>query len=687
MTYHPLPVAHTLTVTGLPTDDVGIAVLEHAKTAVLGKRRRLTFTEVGGDADLAFNLLDTDTPVRTLGAKQIYDTTYVKGEDGNGYRKVIGYPNASYYIQFALKQALGMELHQFDDRVLTIDTETLSSIHRWTTTPREFFRLGQYAWGEGDVVLTQDFDEVVDAIRTARLVIGHNIHSYDLSYILGDEALDIKVFDTFTHASCVTPAPHLFLNASGRTLLSNSPASAMSFHSLENACFAMGIPGKHGDLREMAKRHGCDIGEIPINEEYLEYARQDVIANRELARAMWSVAEPTEYEWREQRIAAINAQISRNGFRVDTEVAQKRVRQLKVRKDAVLVDLMLDYEFPTSGKQPWRSNAGKKAILEILGDSANDLPKTKTGARSLSGDAIVSVTQGTENESLGQALVELLGQRSLAQLALDNVHPDGFVHPNITSLQRSRRFSVSNPGLSVWTARGPGAVEKSYFIADSDDHDLYEMDFSAADARVVAAYSGDRQYLKDMTDENFDPHAQMARWCFGDEVFDTNPKDLRQKAKPVTHSIPYGAGGKKIASTVGLSVSAGYDVIKKFGKKYLSVVRWMERVRKMGAQGFIVNAWGGVLYLEPGRSYTQAPALYGQNGTRELLCDGLLKCRDEGLLPFVKITVHDAIVFSFPKDQPELKERAEACFTTEFRGVHFPLTSGRPAANWYEAGH
>jgi DNA polymerase-1 len=674
-----------LEINDVTLSETAMNIIRSAAVAVTGGPVRMRRTS--GDADLAFDLRDDNAAVRTLGPSQFHDTVWITGTDGKGFRKEIGYPNAEYYVRFALMQALGMDLHMFDDDVLIMDTETLSSIHRWNAHPREFFRLGQYAWGEGDVVLTEDFDEMVDAIRSARLVIGHNIHTYDLSYLLGDDALDIPAFDTFVHATAVTPAPDRFLNARGVVQLSNSPGSAMAFHSLENTCFSFGIPGKHGDLREMAKRHGCDIGEIPINDEYRAYARQDVVSGRELARAMFSVAEPTKYEWREQEVAAINAQISRNGFRVDRAVAEARVQELQRRKDALLVDLVLDYGFPTKGKQPWRSNAGKQAILDILGPAAKNLPKTKKGAPSLSGDAIKSVTTGTEHEDVGEALGELLGQRSLAQLALDNLHDDGFVHPDITSLQRSRRFSVSNPGLSVWTAHGPGAVEKSYFVADDEDHVLYEMDFSAADARVVAAYSGDKRYLRDMTDPKFDAHAQTAQWCFGAR-YATDPKGFRQRAKPVTHSIPYGAGGKRVSETVDIPLTHGHEVIKKFGRTYPAVARWMRKAREEGETGTLKNAWGGVLYLEPGREYTQSPALFGQNGTRELLVDGLIRCRKAGLLRYLKITVHDAVVFSFPRDDHKaLKAAAEACFTTKFREVPFPLTSGKPADDWYKAGH
>jgi len=115
----------------------------------------------------------------------------------------------------------------------------------------------------------------------------------------------------------------------------------------------------------------------------------------------------------------------------------------------------------------------------------------------------------------------------------------------------------------------------------------------------------------------------------------------------------------------------------------------MERSRAEGkGNGVLENAWGGVLYLEPGREYTQSPALYGQNGTRELLVDGLIRCRDAGLLQYLKITVHDAVVFSFPKSNHKaLKIKTEKCFTTKFKEVPFPLTSGKAAHNWYEASH
>src|SRR5699024_5722847 len=122
---------------------------------------------------------------------------------------------------------------------------------------------------------------------------------------------------------------------------------------------------------------------------------------------------------------------------------------------------------------------------------------------SMKGSVLRELTKDTAAADLGQALAELKGQRSLAQLALDSLHPDGFVHPDITMLQRSGRWSTTEPGLTIWGSRTEElAYEKSYFIPDNEDECLLEIDYSNADARVVAWLSGDRKYA-----ERFEPGA------------------------------------------------------------------------------------------------------------------------------------------------------------------------------------
>ena len=173
------------------------------------------------------------------------------------------------------------------------------------------------------------------------------------------------------------------------------------------------------------------------------------------------------YDWREQQFAAICAQISRNGFKVDIAKATARRDELAQRKQVLMDQLVLDYNFPTAGKMPWRSSVGKAAIFQILADngitpqSHPDWTLTATGNLSLGGDALKELAKGTDVEDLVDSLAELMGQRSLAQLALDSVQSDGKAHPELSFLQRSGRTSVQRPGLTVWSSNGGKSVEKS----------------------------------------------------------------------------------------------------------------------------------------------------------------------------------------------------------------------------------
>src|SRR5690606_29929401 len=209
----------------------------------------------------------------------------------------------------------------------------------------------------------------------------------------------------------------------------------------------------------------------------------------------------TGYYLREQLNAAIDAQNSRNGWRVDVDRARARVQELDDQRDRYMRMLSERFGLPTEGKAPLRTKAGKEAVLAALrsvGITEADLPKTAKGAPSLGGSGLVEAAQGRGEaaEELAGAIAAIGGMRPLAQSALDNVHADGKVHPQITTLQRSGRKSTTKPGLTVWTSRGSGSVEKGYFIPNADDEVLVELDYSQADARIVAAYSGDEEFAK-----------------------------------------------------------------------------------------------------------------------------------------------------------------------------------------------
>jgi len=571
--------------------------------------------------------------------------------------------------------------------------------------PEEFVRLIGYAWGEGDVVLTTSLEELREQILKARWIIGHNIHSFDLRAVFGIDsdiplqlAIEKRVYDTWTHAALVHPAPHMFINRFGKNMLADTPANMTRWFGLDEQAHQLGVQGKTHDLRELAKEYG-GYGCIPPTEKrYREYLIGDVEATRAVAKELLKKGPLDKYALREQEIAARAAVISSNGLRVDTAAAEKRVEELRTRREAILEEMQTKYGLPTEGKSPWASKAGKEAIMAALADhgitpeTRSDWTRTATGNISLGGETLIQITKGTPAEDLGTALAELKGQRSLAQLALDSMHPDGFVHPDITMLQRSGRWSTTKPGLTIWSARGEGAIEKSYFIPDSEDEVLLELDYSNADARFVAAISGDRKYA-----ERFEPgadgHLINAYAAWGKETVDSDPKTYRQMAKPLGHGWSYGGRAKGLARASGLPESTAKTFVDGMDKAFSVLVRWQDRVRKEATRGYVMNEWGRRLWVEKGREFTQAPALIGQNGTREIVCDALLKMPPH-ILRRVKAQVHDALLFSVPKSNWEecrdyLMKLMETDFKPAYGGqrIEFPVSAGPAGANWMEASH
>jgi DNA polymerase-1 len=345
-------------------------------------------------------------------------------------------------------------------------------------------------------------------------------------------------------------------------------------------------------------------------------------------------------------------------------------------------------QFKTKVRRGWIEKA-EKALGEPL------LPRDF--GLSFAGDTMIDLTDGTPAAEMGRALAELMGQRSLAQLALDSVHPDGKVHPEITMLQKSGRWSTTEPGLTVWTSRGDNKVEKAYFLADSDDEVLLEIDLSNADARAVAAYSGDVRYA-----ERFKPGADghlINAWAaWGKDVVGTDKHDettagYRFKAKALGHGWNYGGQAKTLSTQAGLPLEVAEAFCAGMAKAFPKLMAWQDSVRKYARiHGCVVNPWGRRMPVDKGREFTQAPALLGQSATREVVCDALLSLPHH-VMRTVRMQIHDALIFSVPRRNWEecrdyLLQHIESHMDPKGgQRIEFPAGCGPAADNWMDCSH
>lgn len=478
-------------------------------------------------------------------------------------------------------------------KMLFFDVETYSAGRELELGPRKFVRLFQYAWGDGEVQTTTNYDEMLSIIRSAKWVVGHNIISFDLTALFGyksieplEMAMEKKVLDTYYLANLLHPAPEKYRRRNGSFAAEGSDpvGHAMSWLSLDNLCYQFGLPGKLGDLTELAKKHNppktaaknLEYGLIPLDDpEFIGYAKQDIEALRDLYKKLAYLIVVQDYSrdyiWREMELlSATVGQMHRNGILVDQEYAEKRIKDQEVVKAETLQWLVDNYDFPTTGKAPWSSGPGKEATIRALADygfTPENTPEwelTPKGAPKLGGKDLLKFAAGTPAEEFATVIGELKGMRAVSQTVMDHLHVDGRVHPSITSLQRSGRWSFTKPGVTIFGERNEKLkADKALFVAAPGNY-LAGFDYSSADARAMAGLSGDYEYGKRFdTDENgkdlYDAHNLTGEAVFGEDAYYTGwdgPRDakarppLRPATKPIGHGSNYSIGAYKLANGI-----------------------------------------------------------------------------------------------------------------------------------------
>ena len=191
-------------------------------------------------------------------------------------------------------------------RILYFDIETCDADLMYTLPPEEMFRLGGYRWaGDTEVTLTDDLEEMRRVILEADMVIGHNVISFDLPVIFGVKsdiplrlAMERRVFDTWTFAVMVHPAPFKYINRFGEWAFADSPARAKKWFKLDEQAYQLGTARKTMDLGDLAMEFGdpelkgkekqkSGFGRIPLDDKrYRAYLVGDVVTTEEVSDAL-----------------------------------------------------------------------------------------------------------------------------------------------------------------------------------------------------------------------------------------------------------------------------------------------------------------------------------------------------------------------------------------------------------------
>lgn len=563
---------------------------------------------------------------------------------------------------------------------LVFDLETGDAGQLFTYPPREetedgigFVRLAGALGPDGQPRITTA-PELLWQLESATEIIGHNILGFDLlalawHYGADWDRLAAKARDTELVERQANPPR------------SRETGGSLDAYDLDHVAGRLGLPGKTDSLARLKREHG-GYDKIPTGDPgYRSYLEGDLRATAAVAAAMRERYPADSYVDREHALAAIAGRMTLNGFAVDHDLLAQRLAAGQQRKRDALQLLHDGWGLPL-GKTVTRGRGSKKheefESLEspLASDCGRDWlagvwerygvpdpPRTgKAGKIATGAEDLKTVAGRPECPEQLRSLIALMGvvvgTRTVYQTATDCLCPDGRVHPVVSMRQASGRWSVTNPGLTVFGKRGGRHHERAIFLPDSG-HVLLSFDLSQVDMRAMAGHSQDPGYMA-LFEPGKDAHAEIA----------AQVGVARQEAKAVGHGWNYGLGAKRMIAN-GLDADLVHAFIAGMTERFPALIAWREQIRAAGAAGDILdNGFGRRMRCDPARAYTVAPALMGQGGARDIMCESLLRIPRE-FDQYMRVMVHDEVLLSVPKrDALEIARVVKQAMTWEWMPPH-----------------
>jgi DNA polymerase-1 len=217
---------------------------------------------------------------------------------------------------------------------------------------------------------------------------------------------------------------------------------------------------------------------------------------------------------------------------------------------------------------------------------------------------------------------------------------------------------------------GTGFV-RHMFLAD-DGHVSVTIDFANMELRFLAAMSGDPVMV---------------------EAF-LNGKDLhqitadaagvpRKVGKMGNFLIVFGGGWKALMEQAHVSEEMARKTIDAFNSTYT----WVDKLAKKLSgeakrQGGIYTVTGRWLPVDRSRAYS-ALNYFIQSGSRDITARAILNLHKAGFTPYMRLPIHDEIVFSFPKESAqEMTREAARIMAFTIREVLIPAEGEIGHRSW-----
>lgn len=417
---------------------------------------------------------------------------------------------------------------------------------------------------------------------------------------------------------------------------------------------------------------------IPLDHPtYNEYAGGDVILTAQLHAVLTAEHERLSirpalvaYEHALARICLI---MSRNGLLVDkayaerlrtrlrTEEADHVARAARYGVDNINSTAQVAEALAAMGEELHeRTDSGKvkvdKAVMLALADIDRDWKRVGLRDPNPLAEAVIKAKRAGK------------WCTTYADRFLSAADANGYIHPSINTLQaRTGRMSI-NGDLAAQTLPASDWMIRRAILAEPG-HVMVSTDFQAVEMRVLAALAGVKRMREGFVNggSDFDIHMYTAQLIKGPNATQAH----RKVFKGAGFGKVFGGGVATIARQTGAPESEIAHAVREYDRMFPEIkrasARWQREARNTGM--VTVTLTGRRLPLDRDRAY--AVVNYQcQSVARDLLGQALVNCEEAGLLPYMKLPIHDEIVGSVPQAQAqELAREFQRCMTMELGGV------------------
>lgn len=571
------------------------------------------------------------------------------------------------------------DLDQFRDwirrhRIAGFDTETTGL--NWWDSDRGFrIRLAQFGTGsETWVIPVEKGNAFAHAVREAlhRLewLVAHNgtfdLHAVEACMGIPMEQLAPKTWDTSLLAHLVDPrsvkeqGPGLKLEELVKFYIDPKAAEEVK-----------------GSITAIAKRYKTTKEKIwqvveLDDPDFNLYAGMDPAWAYRLFQILYRLVPLRSREhgligW-EHRLSHVTAKLERTGYLIDVEYAEKRCAELQAEEEkwsAVAKSFGVDN--PNSAQQLAECFLRLGVKLTKRTKPSKNYPN---GQWAMDDDVLTSL-----NHPLAEAVIKSRKARKWRKTwferALNGRDSQDRVHASINSLQaRTSRMSISGSIPAQTFPAGDGYV-RHMFLAE-EDHVSVSIDFGNMELRYLAAFSRDPMML-DAFLNGRDLH-QLTADAAGVS---------RKIGKMANFLTVYGGGWSALMQQAGIDEETARAVLDAFAKTYPKVGAFGRKLADEAKRtGFVWTATGRRLPVDHGKWF-RALNYFIQGGSRDVTARALLELDKAGFTPYMRLPIHDEIIFSFPKRKAhEMAREAVRLMQFPVKGLLIPADAEIGGRSW-----